>query len=163
MASRRRTGNGSQGTKSSKTTTDHDEMRAWVEAHGGSPAHVESTGRGKDPGILRIDFPSYSGEGTLAKLDWEAWFDAFEKNKQARRRSIAKRGARGGATITHVATRSADTLSPRRVRALPRARARPPSAPPLPSRKSRFRSELRRDASFSDPFVPVPRGSSWIG
>ncbi|HEY8079393.1 MAG TPA: hypothetical protein VIF62_34920, partial [Labilithrix sp.] len=59
---------------SAKTTTNHDEIKKWVESRGGKPARVMATGRGKksaagsrgsDPGILRIDFPGFSGEGTL--------------------------------------------------------------------------------------------------
>lgn len=67
-----------------KTTTDHDEIRKWVEKNGGCPARVKATGRGKgDPGILRIDYPGFSGQDTLAKMDWDEWFDAFEKNDLA--------------------------------------------------------------------------------
>lgn len=63
----------------SKTTTNHDEIRKWVEKNGGYPARVKATGRGKnDPGILRIDYPGFSGQDTLAKMDWDAWFEAFD-------------------------------------------------------------------------------------
>jgi hypothetical protein len=55
----------------------------WVEARGGWPAHVKDSGQGGDPGILRIDFEGYSGEGKLEPLDWDSWFDAFEYNKLA--------------------------------------------------------------------------------
>jgi hypothetical protein len=66
-----------------KTTTDHKEIRKWVEAHGGRPAHVKQTGRGRDPGILRVDFPGFSGEDTLEPMSWKEWFDAFEKHDLA--------------------------------------------------------------------------------
>jgi len=66
-----------------KTTTDHKEIRKWVEAHGGWPAHVKQTGRGRDPGILRVDFPGFSGEDTLEPMSWKEWFDAFEKHELA--------------------------------------------------------------------------------
>ncbi len=66
---------------SSKVTTDHDEIRSWVEERGGHPAHVKRTGRAAgDPGVLRIDFPGYSGEGTLERIDWDQWFTAFDAN-----------------------------------------------------------------------------------
>jgi hypothetical protein len=69
---------------SSNTTTDHDEIRNWVEARGGFPAHVRQTGRKRgDLGVLRIDYPGYSGKDTLERVDWEDWFDAFERNKLA--------------------------------------------------------------------------------
>ena len=69
---------------SSNTTTDHDEIRSWVEARGGFPAHVRQTGRKRgDLGVLRIDYPGYSGKDTLERIDWEDWFEAFERNKLA--------------------------------------------------------------------------------
>ncbi|HVG25125.1 MAG TPA: hypothetical protein VND45_13295 [Thermoanaerobaculia bacterium] len=68
----------------SNTTTDHDEIRSWVEARGGFPAHVRQTGRKRgDLGVLRIDYPGYSGRDTLERIDWEDWFEAFERNKLA--------------------------------------------------------------------------------
>jgi hypothetical protein len=70
-------------TPAAKTTTDHKEIRKWAEAHGGKPARVKATGRGSDPGILRIDFPGFSGEGTLETIPWREWFDAFEENNLA--------------------------------------------------------------------------------
>lgn len=69
---------------SAKVTTDHDEIRRWVEERGGAPACVKGTGRAKgDVGMLRIDFPGYSGEESLQSIDWDTWFDAFEKNELA--------------------------------------------------------------------------------
>jgi len=64
----------------SKVTTDHDEIREWVEERGGFPAHVKSTGGKQDLGVLRIDFPGYSGKDSLERIDWERWFDAFDEN-----------------------------------------------------------------------------------
>jgi hypothetical protein len=65
----------------SKTTTDHDEIRRWVEARGGRPASVGATGDGDDPGILRIDFGDQD-EG-LEEISWDQFFDAFEENNLA--------------------------------------------------------------------------------
>lgn len=67
----------------SRTTTDHDEIRRWVESHDGKPAHVRDTGSGSDPGILRIDFPGGTGEDVLEHISWEAWFEKFEHEKLA--------------------------------------------------------------------------------
>ena len=64
-------------------TTNHDEIRRWVESKGGCPARVKSTGRGKDPGILRIDYPGFSGVETLERMSWDDWFKAFDKNNLA--------------------------------------------------------------------------------
>lgn len=66
-----------------RRTIDHDTIREWVEARGGHPARVKSTGSGNDPGLLRIDFPGYSGQGTLEHLDWDDWFEAFDENRLA--------------------------------------------------------------------------------
>ena len=68
---------------SARTTTDHEEIRQWVEARGGSPARVKSTGDADDPGVLRIDFPGFSGEGKLESIDWNQWFEAFDENELA--------------------------------------------------------------------------------
>jgi DNA uptake protein ComE-like DNA-binding protein len=65
---------------SANRTTDHQAIMDWVQARGGKPAHVKRGSNDNDPGILRIDFPGYSGEGSLEELDWDTWFDAFEAN-----------------------------------------------------------------------------------
>lgn len=66
-----------------KTTTDHDEIRRWAEERGGQPARVKSTGGGDDPGIIRLDFPGYSGEGSLEKISWDDWFQKFDDSNLA--------------------------------------------------------------------------------
>ena len=66
-----------------KATTNHDEIRKWVEARKGHPARVKATGRGKDPGILRIDFPGFSGEATLEEIEWDEFFEWFDRNNLA--------------------------------------------------------------------------------
>lgn len=58
----------------SKTTTNHEEIRRWVEERGGHPARVKETE------VLRIDYPGFSGEESLEEISWEKFFDAFEKN-----------------------------------------------------------------------------------
>jgi hypothetical protein len=63
-----------------KTTTDHDEIRRWVEEHGGKPAMVKGTGSGSDPGVLRIDFPGGAGEEQLEQIDWDEWFRKFDES-----------------------------------------------------------------------------------
>jgi len=66
-----------------QTTTDHDIIRRWVEERGGCPAHVKRTGADGDPGILRIDFPGFSGQKSLEKLGWDEFFEAFDANELA--------------------------------------------------------------------------------
>jgi hypothetical protein len=66
---------------SARTTTDHDEIRNWVESNHGRPACVKGTGKGDDPGMLRIDFDEQD-EG-LEAIDWDRWFAWFDKNRLA--------------------------------------------------------------------------------
>ncbi len=66
-----------------RATTDHEIIRKWVEDRGGHPATVNRTGDEEEPGILRIDYPGYSGEGTLEPISWDAFFDKFDRENLA--------------------------------------------------------------------------------
>ena len=63
----------------SHTTTDHDEIRTWVEQHDGTPATVAGTGAGDEPGVLRIDFPGGAGADRLEHISWDDWFAKFDE------------------------------------------------------------------------------------
>lgn len=63
----------------SNVTRDHEEIKRWAEERGGKPSHVKSTGGGEDVGILRIDFPGYSGEGSLEEIGWDQFFEKFDE------------------------------------------------------------------------------------
>jgi hypothetical protein len=63
----------------SKTTTDHDTIRKWVEERGGKPATVKRTGDEEEPGVLRIDFPGYSSKDSIEEISWDQFFEKFEK------------------------------------------------------------------------------------
>ena len=67
----------------SKTTTDHDEIRNWVDERGGRPARVKGTENKQGAGLLRIDYPGFSGEDTLETITWEEFFQAFDDNNLA--------------------------------------------------------------------------------
>jgi hypothetical protein len=67
----------------SNTTTDHDEIRRWVEEHDGTPASVAGTESAGGAGVLRIDFPGGTGEDRLEHISWDDWFDKFEKEDLA--------------------------------------------------------------------------------
>lgn len=67
----------------SRTTTDHDEIRHWAEARHARPARVKGTSGKDDPGMIRLDFPGYSGEGSLESISWDDWFEAFDDNHLA--------------------------------------------------------------------------------
>jgi len=69
--------------RSGKPTTDHEEIRRWAEQHGGHPARVKGTGSDHDTGMIRIDFPGYSGKQSLEPITWEEWFEKFEEKKLA--------------------------------------------------------------------------------
>jgi hypothetical protein len=60
-------------------TTDHEIIRRWIEERGGSPAAVKATESGDDPGLLRINFPGYSGENRLEDISWEDFFKKFDE------------------------------------------------------------------------------------
>jgi len=66
-----------------KQTTDHQEIRTWVEQRGGRPATVGDTKKGGDAGLLRIDFPGYSGDQELQEITWDEFFEKFEEKKLA--------------------------------------------------------------------------------
>ena len=63
----------------SHTTKDHDEIRSWVEEHGGKPVIVKGTeGDGDGAGVLRIDFPGGAGEEYFDPISWDEWFESFD-------------------------------------------------------------------------------------
>jgi len=68
---------------SAKTTTNHDEIRKWVEERGGQPACVKTTGKKGDIGLLRIDFPGYGDDEKLQPIEWDEFFEKFDKEKLA--------------------------------------------------------------------------------
>ena len=61
-----------------KKTTNHDEIRNWVEERDGRPAVVRTGGKG---GILRIDFGE--PEDTLEPIEWDEFFRIFDENDLA--------------------------------------------------------------------------------
>ncbi|HYI10907.1 MAG TPA: hypothetical protein VEK57_17760 [Thermoanaerobaculia bacterium] len=40
-------------------------------------------GRGDDPGVLRIDYPGFSGQESLERIGWDEWFDKFDASNLA--------------------------------------------------------------------------------
>jgi hypothetical protein len=71
---------GGRSTRGATTTTDHEEIRRWAESRGAKPSCVRGTGGGDDTGMIRLDFPGYSGEESLQPIDWDQWFEAFDEN-----------------------------------------------------------------------------------
>ncbi|HEY2665390.1 MAG TPA: hypothetical protein VGK51_00980 [Actinomycetota bacterium] len=66
-----------------RTTTDHEEIRRWVEEHGGKPATIRGTARDGEAGLLTIDFPGGTGDDRLEHIDWDEWFRKFDENNLA--------------------------------------------------------------------------------
>jgi len=64
----------SQESHETKNTTDHEEIRRWVEERDGNPARVEGTN------LLRIDYPGFSGEQRLEQISWDEFFEVFDEN-----------------------------------------------------------------------------------
>ncbi len=67
----------------SNVTTDHREIRKWVEERKGYPATVNNTGDAKNPGMLRIDYDGYSGSQSLERIDWDEFFKKFDEKNLA--------------------------------------------------------------------------------
>ena len=67
----------------SKVTTDHETIQKWAEARGGKPATVKQTEHGEGAGLLRIDFPGYSGKGSLEEITWDEFFAKFDEKHLA--------------------------------------------------------------------------------
>jgi hypothetical protein len=68
---------------SSRVLTDHDEIRRWAEERGARPSAVQRTHTDDNVGIIRLDFPGYSGGDSLEEIEWDEWFDKFDDNNLA--------------------------------------------------------------------------------
>jgi glutathione synthase/RimK-type ligase-like ATP-grasp enzyme len=64
----------------SHTTTDHKQIRKWVETRGGRPAVVKGPEGSDGEGILRIEFQH--GD-KLEDIDWETFFETFDDRNLA--------------------------------------------------------------------------------
>lgn len=67
---------------SSKTTTDLEEIRTWAESRDGKPTVVRREDN-EEGGVLRINFPGYSGDDTLEEISWDEWYEIFEDRELA--------------------------------------------------------------------------------
>ena len=68
-----------QTTHTSHALVDHDEIREWAEERGAHPACVRGTGNKDDVGMIRLDFPGYTGEESLEEVSWDEWFEKFDE------------------------------------------------------------------------------------
>ncbi len=67
----------------SHVLTDHEEIRRWAEERAARPACVRGTGGDGDIGMLRLDFPGYTGETSLEEISWDDWLQKFEERNLA--------------------------------------------------------------------------------
>ena len=91
---------------SATTTTDHDDIRLWVEKRNGYPAVVADT-RGKGGGgVLQIDFEDpQNDDERLERIGWDEFFRIFDRNDLA----FLKDDEGSGRFNKFVAKESADT------------------------------------------------------
>lgn len=73
---------------SAKSTTDHEEIRRWVEKRGGHPAVVAATENNRERvagGLLRIDYdePGGNDDDRLHRITWNEFFEIFDRNDLA--------------------------------------------------------------------------------
>ncbi|MDZ4801220.1 MAG: ferritin-like domain-containing protein [Bryobacteraceae bacterium] len=74
---------GSKSSAGSQSTTDHEQIRSWAEERGAHPACVRGTGGGDDVGMIRLDFPGYSGGDSLEEITWDEFFEKFDEQRLA--------------------------------------------------------------------------------
>jgi hypothetical protein len=67
---------------SATTTTNHDQIRRWIEQRGGFPAVVGETENKGGGGLLRVDFdePGGNDDDRLKRIDWDEFFRIFDEN-----------------------------------------------------------------------------------
>jgi ferritin-like metal-binding protein YciE len=70
---------GSRGGAGSRVLTDHEQIREWAEERGAHPSCVRGTGNKGDIGMLRLDFPGYTGEDKLEEISWDEFFEKFDE------------------------------------------------------------------------------------
>lgn len=63
----------------SNVSIDHEEIRRWAEGRNAQPSCVRGTGGKGDIGMLRLDFPGFSGEDSLEHIEWDEWFNKFDE------------------------------------------------------------------------------------
>jgi hypothetical protein len=136
---------------------DHEEIRRWAEDRGARPAHVSGTGGGDDVGMIRLDFPGYSAEGSLEEIGWDEWFDKFDESKLA---LMVQDETSEGKTSNFNKLVSLDTTQPRQASTRgasgSRASSRGSRAQGRSRRGRRPRAGLGRAARLVRHVQPVP-------
>ncbi|NMN99171.1 hypothetical protein [Antrihabitans stalactiti] len=60
------------------TTTDHEAIRRWVEARGGTPTARRGVGTADASTELGIDFSQHGRDDDIKHISWTDWFAQFE-------------------------------------------------------------------------------------
>lgn len=148
---------------------DHDEIRAWAEARDAQPACVKRTGGKGDPGMIRLDFPGFSGKQSLAPISWDAWFMSFDDNglallvqdetargQQSNFNKLVSRGAiengrssRGRSTGARKTGRAANRARTTRTSSSRTPSSRTPASRTTGAKKRSARGSSRRTATGS--------------
>jgi ferritin-like metal-binding protein YciE len=68
---------------SAQPIIDREEIRRWAEERNAVPSCVKGTGGKQDIGMLRLNFPGYSGEESLQEISWDDWFEKFDERNLA--------------------------------------------------------------------------------
>jgi hypothetical protein len=65
-----------------RSTADHDEIRAWADERNAVPASATENGAGEAtrPIVLRFRFPR-SQAANLEQIDWPTWFRIFDQGR----------------------------------------------------------------------------------
>ncbi len=66
---------------SAATTTDHTQIKRWIEERQGRPTVVKGTESADGEGILRVDFRE--PDEKLEEIPWDEFFETFEDRKLA--------------------------------------------------------------------------------
>ncbi|GAC1333541.1 MAG: hypothetical protein NVSMB17_14100 [Candidatus Dormibacteria bacterium] len=68
-------------SETTETTIDHDAIRAWALARGGSPAVMSGATDATDEPVLRIAFKD--DDAGLEEVTWEEFFRVFDEGRLA--------------------------------------------------------------------------------
>jgi hypothetical protein len=60
-------------------TTDHDEIRHWVESVGGRPVQVRLASSTGPVGVPALDVPGHTTAGATEPVSWDDWFAEFDR------------------------------------------------------------------------------------
>lgn len=151
----------------SRVLTDHDEIRRWAEERGATPTAVSRTESDEDVGVIRLDFPGYSGKGSLDEIGWDEWFDKFDEknlallvqdhmangkasnfNKLVSRDSMEEREERGAQSRRSSSRRSGRSSTTRETKVRASGRSAPGSSrKPSRSEKSATRGAAKKKSA----------------